>query len=147
MRCVKVSMMIRITLKGNPGPLEEVMIMKLYLITKTICEKIHSLREESAGLLVRSQGVAMLTHLQRSCSLLQMFALIVRSAVHRVGGSRFARRACTTRTPRLSRSARRFGLVHPLSTSCTHRSWRCAQLLPSRGQENKKCVGVKNKGS
>ena len=30
--------------------------MKLYLIMKTICEKILSLREEVAGLLVRSQG-------------------------------------------------------------------------------------------
>lgn len=49
-------MMIRITLKGNPGLTEEVMIMKLYLIIKTICEKILLLREEIAGLLVRLQG-------------------------------------------------------------------------------------------
>jgi hypothetical protein len=93
------------------------------------------------------QGVAMLTHLQRSCSLLQMFAQHRHSAVHRVTGSRFARRACTTRTPRLALAARRLGLVCPLSSHCTHRGWRCAQLPHSRGQENKKCVGVKNKGS
>jgi hypothetical protein len=121
--------------------------MKLYLITKTICEKIHSLREEPAGLLLRSQGVAMLTHLQRSCSLLQMFAQHRRSAVHRVAGSRFARRACTTRTPRLALAARILGLVHPLSSHSTHWGLRYAPLSPSRGQENKKCGGVKNKGS
>lgn len=44
--------------------------MKLYLIVQILCEKIISLREGFCGLLVRSQGVAMLTHLQRSCSLL-----------------------------------------------------------------------------
>lgn len=70
MQCAKVSTMIRITLKGNPGPLEEVIKMKNMI--KTICEKIlSSLREGFGGLLVRLQGVAMLTHLQRSCSLLQ----------------------------------------------------------------------------
>lgn len=133
-------MTIRITLKGNPGPFEEVIKMKNMI--KIICEKIlYSLREESAGLLVRLQGVAMLTHLQRSCSLLQMFASIVRSAVHRVGGSRSVRRACTTRTPRLAQTARRFGFVSPLSSHCTHQGWRCAQLSPSRGQETKS-VGV-----
>lgn len=55
--------------------------MKLYLMFKAICEKIISLREGFCGLLVRLQGVAMLTHLQRSCSLLRAYALIVRSAV------------------------------------------------------------------
>ena len=49
-------MMIRITLKGNPGPLEEAIAMKMRLIIKTICEKILLLREDIAGLLVRSQG-------------------------------------------------------------------------------------------
>ena len=95
------------------------------------------LREEMGGLLVRLQGVAMLTHLQRSCSLLHPCAPNRRSAVHRVAGSSVARRVCTSRTPRLALSARRVGLVHPLSTRCTHWDWRYAQLPPSRGQETK----------
>lgn len=73
-------MTIRITLKGNPGPLKEVIKMKNMF--KAICEKIFAfLREDVAGLLVRLQGVAMLTHLQRSCSLLPACAQHRRSAV------------------------------------------------------------------
>lgn len=141
--------MIRITLKGNPDPLEETMKMKMkmYLMFMIICEKILSLREGFCGLLVRSQGVAMLTHLQRSCSLPHPYAQHRRSAVHRVAGSRSTRRVCTLRTPWLAQTARRFGLVHPLSTHSAHWGWRCTQLLHSHVEENKKCGGVKNKGS
>ena len=147
MRCAKVSMMIRITLKGNPGPLEEAMIMKLCLIFKTICEKIlASARRDkraSGPFAGRCDANAPATLLLATASVCSNRAL----GGHRVGSSRFARRACTLRTPRLSLAARRFGLVRPLSTHSTHWGWRCAQLSPSRGQENKKCGGVKNKGS
>lgn len=114
---------------------------------KTICEKILASarrnRRASGPFAGRCDANAPATLLLATADVRSNRAL----GGHRGGDSRPVRRACTLRTPRLAQTARRFNPVHPLSTHSTRWGLRYAPLLPSRGQENKKCGGVKNKGS
>ena len=139
-------MMIRITLKGNPGPLKG---GDDHEITS---DNSDNLREDSFPAARRVCGAS--GPLAGRCDADAPATLLLATAVvcvnralggPRVTDSRPARRACTLRTPRLTVSARRFSSVSPLSSRYTHWGLRYAPLLHSRGQETKSMVVLRTK--
>lgn len=139
--------MIRITPKGNPGPLKEVITMKLYLIIKAICEKILASARRDRG---ASGPLAGRCDANAPATLLLATAVVCSNCAlggHKVTGSRPVRRACTMRTPWLTQTARRVKFVSPLSAHSAHWGWRCTPLPPSRGQETTSVEVLRTKGS
>ncbi len=138
--------MIRITLKGNPGPLEEAIIMKLYLIIKTICEKILASARRDRG---ASGPFAGRCDANAPATLLLATADVgSKQALGGPQGRYFPLRSPGVHTAHTSACfvCEKIQFVHPLSTRCTHWGWRYAQLLPPpRGEETKSVVVLRTK--